>query len=175
MKQRLPLVLSALALVVVLLAATPIGHSAVRSVVRVVGVVKVRESGARTVKVFDTTMPAGTRFTPSVNLTGFKTAHVAVYQTVGGSSSGAPVQTNYSCGGAPAGKLGVDIFFGNGREGGVTAGNNYLQINEPTNMSARADIYTAVVPVLRPTMSFDLCNHTTNAERVAVYVTAFRN
>lgn len=157
-------------------AAYPIG-GAIAAIMKakVVNEVKVQESGAQAFKIFDDEMPSGSRFGASKKLDGFKTVRVVVYQTVGGSSGGAPVETNYSCAGPPAGRLGVDVEFGNGREAGVTAGNNMLQVNEPPNLSARADIYAGEFPILRPTVSLDLCNHTNDTARVAVYLYAFRN
>lgn len=168
--------LMSVVLVMVAAAAYPIG-GAIAAIMKtkIVNTVKVQESGAKVFKIFDSEMPAESRFTPSKNLKGFKTVRVVVYQTVDGGSGGAPVETNYSCGGPPAGRLGVDVYFGNGLEAGVTAGNNTLQINEPPNLSSRADIYAGEVPLMRPTIGLDLCNHTNDVERVAVYLYAFRN
>jgi hypothetical protein len=85
------------------------------------------------------------------------------------------VQTNYNCGGPVQNRLGVDVQFGQGTEGGVTAGNNLIDLDEPPNLSNRASTYVAEFPILRPQFSVDLCNHTSNPTRIAVYLYAFRN
>lgn len=85
------------------------------------------------------------------------------------------MQTNYNCGGPPANRLGVDLEFGTGGEGGVTAGNNILEVDEPPSLTNRPSLYAAEFPVLRPQFGLDLCNHSVNPINVEVYIYAFRN
>ena len=143
---------------------------------KVVNTVRVKESGALVKKIFDTQMGPESRHGADANLKGYKTVRVAVYQTTAdGSSSGSPIETNYVCGGAAANKFGVDVQFGGGREGGVTAGNNILEVDEPPNMTNRTHIYVGEFPVLRPQFGVDLCNHSNEPVNVEVFIYAFRN
>jgi len=143
---------------------------------RVINTVKVKESGALVRKVFDQQVSAGSRVGAEINLKGYKTVRVAVYQTTAsGSSSGQPVQTNFSCTSTVQNRFGVDVEFGGGLEGGVTAGNNILEVDEPPSLTNRAHIYVGEFQILRPQVGFDLCNSSTQPINVEIFVYAFRN
>ena len=143
---------------------------------RVVNTVKVKESGALVRKVFDRQIGPGTRHGAGITLKGYKTLRVAVYQTTEtGSSSGPAVQTNFSCTSTVQNRLGVDVTFGGGGEGGVTAGNNILQVDEPPSMTNRPSLYAAEFQILRPQVGFDICNSSTEPINVEIFVHAFRN
>jgi len=144
---------------------------------KVVNTVKVKESGALVKKIFDTQMSPGSRHGANANLKGYKTVRVAVHQTTeSGSSSGNPVQTNFSCTSTVQNRLGGDIEFGQGGEGGVTAGNNTLEVDEPPSMTNRSHIYVGEFAALRPQLGLDLCNSSNAPINVeVVYIYAFRN
>lgn len=170
--------IAALSAVLVVLAAIayPVG-GAIAAIMKtkVVNQVKVEESGAKVFKIFDQDVSSGSRVGASKKLEGYKTVRVVVYQTTDGSSSGGAIANNYSCGGGLTGKFGVDVEFGDGVEGGVTAGNNTLEVDEPSNMTNRTHIYAGEFAMLRPRVGLDMCNHTSEEVHVTAYLYAFKN
>ncbi|MDQ4143674.1 MAG: hypothetical protein M3198_08000 [Actinomycetota bacterium] len=173
-KTRVPL---AWALLVVLTAvALPIGV-AVGEIMKakVVNKVRVQESGAKVIKIFDAQMDSGSRMIGEKSLVGYKTVRVVIYQTVNGASSGAPIDTsNFTCN-ESGNNLEVKFAQGTGLEGGVTAGNNLLDMAAAPDLATRSSMYAGEFPVIRPRIEVDLCNATPTKRRVVVLAYAFRN